>query len=145
MGKTHVGSKVAAHDDVMSGGYRSSFRGQGVQFSEHRIYVPGDDVRHIDWKVSARTRDTLVKKFEEERELRGASPQTAAYVPARKVIGRGRPMSAGPPARKKVSPSPSRDAPSPLQVKRIAPTFARPPSTPGRRRADSTGSAGNDD
>ncbi len=56
-------------DDVMSGGYRSSFRGQGVQFSEHRIYVPGDDVRHIDWKVSARTRDTLVKKFEEEREL----------------------------------------------------------------------------
>lgn len=56
-------------DEVMSGAYRSSFKGQGVQFSEHRIYVPGDDVRHIDWKVSARTRDTLVKKFEEEREL----------------------------------------------------------------------------
>ena len=56
-------------DDVMTGGYRSSFKGQGVQFSEHRIYVPGDDVRHIDWKVSARARDTLVKKFEEEREL----------------------------------------------------------------------------
>lgn len=56
-------------DDVMTGGYRSSFKGQGVQFSEHRIYVPGDDVRHIDWKVSARTRDTLVKKFEEEREM----------------------------------------------------------------------------
>jgi uncharacterized protein (DUF58 family) len=56
-------------DDVMSGGYRSSFKGQGVQFSEHRLYVPGDDVRHIDWKVSARTRDVLVKKYEEEREL----------------------------------------------------------------------------
>ena len=56
-------------DEVMSGAYRSSFKGQGVQFSKHRIYVPGDDVRHIDWKVSARTRDTLVKKFEEEREL----------------------------------------------------------------------------
>lgn len=56
-------------DEAMSGAYRSSFKGQGVQFSEHRIYVPGDDVRHIDWKVSARTRDTLVKKYEEEREL----------------------------------------------------------------------------
>ncbi|NDD92715.1 DUF58 domain-containing protein [bacterium] len=56
-------------DDLMSGGYRSSFKGQGVQFSEHRVYVPGDDVRHIDWKVSARTREPLVKKYEEEREL----------------------------------------------------------------------------
>jgi uncharacterized protein (DUF58 family) len=58
-----------AVDDVLSGQYRSHFKGQGVQFSEHRVYVPGDDVRHIDWKVSARTRDPLVKKFEEEREL----------------------------------------------------------------------------
>lgn len=56
-------------DDVMSGGYRSHFKGQGMQFSEHRVYVAGDDVRHIDWKVSARTREPLVKKFEEEREL----------------------------------------------------------------------------
>ncbi len=56
-------------DDVMSGSYRSHFKGHGVQFSEHRLYVPGDDIRHIDWKVSARTRDTLVKKYEEEREL----------------------------------------------------------------------------
>lgn len=56
-------------DDVLSGQYRSHFKGHGVQFSEHRLYVPGDDVRHIDWKVSARTRDLLVKKFEEEREL----------------------------------------------------------------------------
>jgi uncharacterized protein (DUF58 family) len=56
-------------DDVMSGQYRSHFKGHGVQFSEHRLYVPGDDVRHIDWKVSARTRDPLIKKFDEEREL----------------------------------------------------------------------------
>jgi uncharacterized protein (DUF58 family) len=56
-------------DDVMSGNYRSHFKGHGVQFSEHRLYVAGDDVRHIDWKVSARTRDLLVKKFEEERQL----------------------------------------------------------------------------
>src|ERR1035437_6058145 len=55
--------------DVMTGRYRSHFKGHGVQFSEHRQYVPGDDVRHIDWKVSSRSRDTYVKKFEEEREL----------------------------------------------------------------------------
>lgn len=55
--------------DVMTGRYRSHFKGQGMQFAEHRIYTPGDDVRHIDWKVSARTREPLLKKFEEEREL----------------------------------------------------------------------------
>ena len=53
----------------MSGQYRSHFKGQGVQFSEHRVYMPGDDVRHIDWKVSARSREPLIKKYEEEREL----------------------------------------------------------------------------
>lgn len=53
----------------MSGQYRSHFKGHGVQFSEHRQYVAGDDVRHIDWKVSARTREPLIKKYEEEREL----------------------------------------------------------------------------
>ncbi len=56
-------------DDVLTGQYRSHFKGQGVQFSEHRLYVPGDDVRHIDWKVSARTRDPLIKKYDEEREV----------------------------------------------------------------------------
>jgi uncharacterized protein (DUF58 family) len=56
-------------DDVMSGSYRSNFKGQGMQFSEHRVYQPGDDVRHIDWKVSARSRDPMIKKYEEEREL----------------------------------------------------------------------------
>ena len=56
-------------DDVMSGSYKSHFKGHGVQFSEHRTYVAGDDVRHIDWKVSARSKDVLVKKYEEEREL----------------------------------------------------------------------------
>jgi uncharacterized protein (DUF58 family) len=56
-------------DDLMSGSYKSNFKGHGVQFSEHRLYVAGDDVRHIDWKVSARSRDPLIKKYEEEREL----------------------------------------------------------------------------
>jgi uncharacterized protein (DUF58 family) len=53
----------------MSGQYRSNFKGHGVQFSEHRVYVPGDDVRHIDWKVSARSKEPLIRKYEEEREL----------------------------------------------------------------------------
>ena len=56
-------------NDLMSGSYRSHFKGHGVQFSEHRLYVAGDDVRHIDWKVSARSRDPVIKKYEEEREL----------------------------------------------------------------------------
>jgi len=56
-------------DEFMSGGYKSHFKGQGVQFSEHRTYTAGDDVRHIDWKVSARSREPLLKQYEEEREL----------------------------------------------------------------------------
>jgi uncharacterized protein (DUF58 family) len=56
-------------DDIMSGGYRSRFKGQGVQFSEHRQYTPGDDIRHLDWKVSARSKEPLIKQYEEEREL----------------------------------------------------------------------------
>ena len=56
-------------DSVMSGGYKSHFKGHGVQFSEHRQYTPGDDIRHLDWKVSARSREPLIKQYEEEREL----------------------------------------------------------------------------
>jgi uncharacterized protein (DUF58 family) len=56
-------------DEFMSGGYKSHFKGQGVQFSEHRTYTPGDDIRHIDWKVSARSKEPLLKQYEEEREL----------------------------------------------------------------------------
>lgn len=56
-------------DDVLTGHYKSHFKGHGVQFSEHRIYNTGDDIRHIDWKASARTRDPLIKKYDEEREL----------------------------------------------------------------------------
>lgn len=56
-------------DDLMGGGYKSHFKGQGMQFSEHRQYTPGDDIRHLDWKVSARSREPLIKQYEEEREL----------------------------------------------------------------------------
>ncbi len=58
-----------AMDEMLSGGYKSHFRGQGVQFSEHRSYAHGDDIRHIDWKVSARSKEPLLKQYEEEREL----------------------------------------------------------------------------
>src|SRR5689334_18600844 len=54
---------------ALSGGYRSTFRGSGVEFSEVRAYSPGDDVRRIDWNVTARTGETFVKTYAEEREL----------------------------------------------------------------------------
>ena len=56
-------------DDVLSGDYHSVFKGQGVEFDEVRPYVPGDDVRSIDWNVTARTGMPHIKRFAEEREL----------------------------------------------------------------------------
>jgi uncharacterized protein (DUF58 family) len=53
---------------LFSGGYHSAFKGRGMSFSEVRLYYPGDDVRAIDWNVTARTGDPYVKVFEEERE-----------------------------------------------------------------------------
>jgi uncharacterized protein (DUF58 family) len=54
---------------IFSGEYHSAFKGRGMSFSEVRNYVYGDDVRNIDWNVTARTNETAVKIFEEEREL----------------------------------------------------------------------------
>ncbi|MAZ48794.1 MAG: hypothetical protein CME65_09530 [Halobacteriovoraceae bacterium] len=48
---------------------KSHFKGAGLQFKEHQIYNPGDDVRFIDWKLSAKTNTTFVKTFEEERNV----------------------------------------------------------------------------
>lgn len=56
-------------DSPFAGEYRSAFRGLGMEFEEVRPYVPGDDVRHIDWNVTARTGEPFVKQFREEREL----------------------------------------------------------------------------
>jgi uncharacterized protein (DUF58 family) len=58
-----------AVEEVFSGAYRSAFRGQGLEFSEVREYVPGDDVRSIDWNVTARAGRPFVKRYDEEREL----------------------------------------------------------------------------
>lgn len=53
----------------LAGRYHSVFKGQGMAFSEVRPYAPGDDIRHIDWNVSARHDNIFVKQFVEEREL----------------------------------------------------------------------------
>lgn len=56
-------------DHLFAGEYHSAFKGQGMSFSEVRAYTYGDDVRNIDWNVTARAGDTFIKTFEEEREL----------------------------------------------------------------------------
>jgi uncharacterized protein (DUF58 family) len=56
-------------NDLFTGQYHAVFRGRGVEFSEVREYVPGDDVRAIDWNVTARLSAPFVKQFIEEREL----------------------------------------------------------------------------
>jgi uncharacterized protein (DUF58 family) len=53
---------------VMAGQYRSIFRGEGIEFEEVREYTPGDDVKSIDWKVSARMGKPFIKRYREERE-----------------------------------------------------------------------------
>ncbi|MCS6772056.1 MAG: DUF58 domain-containing protein [Kiritimatiellae bacterium] len=55
--------------DVFAGQYHSVFKGRGMEFHEVREYVPGDDVRAIDWNVTARLGHPFIKKFIEEREL----------------------------------------------------------------------------
>lgn len=56
-------------DDLFAGIYRSAFKGKGLEFEDVREYQPGDDVRTIDWNVTARSQNTFVKNFREEREL----------------------------------------------------------------------------
>ena len=56
-------------NDIMAGEYVSAFKGRGMEFSEVREYQPGDDVRLIDWNVTARMNQPFIKEFIEEREL----------------------------------------------------------------------------
>ncbi len=56
-------------EETFAGEYLSAFKGQGIEFAEVREYTPGDDVRSIDWNVTARSNTPFVKKFNEEREL----------------------------------------------------------------------------
>jgi uncharacterized protein (DUF58 family) len=62
----HTNRQVA---DVLAGAYHSVFKGRGVEFDEVRPYVPGDDVRTIDWNVTARVGVPYVKRYVEERQL----------------------------------------------------------------------------
>lgn len=55
--------------DVLAGQYRSVFRGQGIEFDEVREYQPGDEIRSIDWNVTARTGSPFIKRYIEEREM----------------------------------------------------------------------------
>ena len=57
-----------ARRDVLAGEYRTVFRGRGLEFSELRPYIPGDEVRDIDWKATARSRQPMVRQYVEERE-----------------------------------------------------------------------------
>src|SRR3989338_4150156 len=56
-------------NEIFGGEYESVFKGRGMEFAEVREYVPGDDIRTIDWNVTARSQHPFVKKFVEEREL----------------------------------------------------------------------------
>ncbi len=85
--QTHNGDSVSMHkrilekvrrihirtsrkvNDVFAGHYRSVFKGQGMEFEEVREYAPGDEIRSIDWNVTARMGYPFIKKFREEREL----------------------------------------------------------------------------
>jgi uncharacterized protein (DUF58 family) len=62
-----VTSKKAS--DQLAGQYHSVFKGRGMSFDEVRLYQPGDEIRFIDWNVSARANDVYIKRFVEEREL----------------------------------------------------------------------------
>src|SRR5213079_3787099 len=58
-----------AVEDPLGGAYRSVFKGTGIAFEEVREYQPGDEIRSIDWNVTARMGHPFVKRFIEEREL----------------------------------------------------------------------------
>ena len=62
-------ASVRLVDNLLAGGYRSVFRGQGIELDEVREYSPGDDVRLIDWNVTSRMGSPYTKTFREEREL----------------------------------------------------------------------------
>ena len=65
---TRINLHHAQNRSQQSGGYVSRFKGRGMEFDEARLYQPGDDIRSIDWRVTARTGKTHTKVFREERE-----------------------------------------------------------------------------
>src|SRR5690606_30764465 len=67
--KIEITSKRLANEEQLAGNYKSAIKGQGLAFQEVRKYHPGDDVRAIDWNVSARMGAAHTKGFNEEREM----------------------------------------------------------------------------
>ena len=65
--RVHIKSRRTVNT-LMAGQYRSVFRGAGIEFEEVREYSPGDDVKSIDWRVTARFNKPYVKRYREERE-----------------------------------------------------------------------------
>src|ERR1700722_4557819 len=63
---SHISQKAVK--SIVPGNHHSPFRGQGLEFDSVRKYVPGDDIRNIDWRVTARTDSPHLKIFKEERE-----------------------------------------------------------------------------
>ena len=66
--KIEIKTRALSHQ-IFAGEYHSAFKGRGMAFSEVREYQYGDDVRSMDWNVTARLRTPYIKVFEEEREL----------------------------------------------------------------------------
>lgn len=66
--RVEIKARGLSHE-LFAGEYHTAFKGRGMAFSEVREYIPGDDVRDIDWNVTARYNNPYVKVFEEEREL----------------------------------------------------------------------------
>ena len=67
VGALEIGTKKRA-SSLMAGTQRSPFKGRGINFEEVRRYQPGDEIRHMDWRVTARTGEPHLKLFQEERE-----------------------------------------------------------------------------
>jgi len=65
--RIHIKSRRTVNS-IMAGQYKSVFRGSGIEFEEVREYCPGDDVKTLDWKVSARLGKPFIKLYKEERE-----------------------------------------------------------------------------
>lgn len=66
--RIHIHTRQLAKE-LLVGSYRSAFKGKGMEFEEVREYTPGDDIRHLDWNVTARMDHPYVKTFRDEREL----------------------------------------------------------------------------
>ena len=70
VGRLELRAKMVV-EGIITGMHRSPYQGQSVEFVDHRAYTPGDDPRHIDWKVLARADRIVLKRFQEETNLRG--------------------------------------------------------------------------